>query len=136
MHDEDNFFTRMDRALATRKENAEKEERERWDADIAAKARVQETLREPEVKLHAVALEAVITRGEMERASPALAPPLPLPPPPSPAPPPEVNPVDEIEFKAIPADPMTVAETLVKVRALLCWFNSQDSIGLRCGDGD
>jgi len=38
-----------------------------------------------------------------------------LPPPPPPAPR-EVNPLDEIDFKAVPADPMTVAETLVKVR--------------------
>lgn len=28
----------------------------------------------------------------------------------------EANPLDDIDFKAIPADPMTVAETLVKVR--------------------
>lgn len=31
----------------------------------------------------------------------------------------EANPAGDVEFKAIPADPMTVAETLVKVRGLV-----------------
>lgn len=111
MREDDNFFTRMDRAIATQKEN-----RELADAETKANAKVREleVSRQVEAKRQAGVVEV--------RSSPGPAPVLP-PPLPPPSPPREVNPVDEIEFKAIPSDPMTVAETLVKVRAVMsCLF--------------
>lgn len=59
-------------------------------------------------------------RGALSPEERQPPPPLPPPPAPVPAPPREVNPMDDIDFKAIPADPMTVAETLVKVGAVVC----------------
>lgn len=109
MQENENFFTRMDRALAT-----EKESKELAGAETKADAKVKE-LGEPrqvEIKRQAGVVEM--------RSSPGPAPVLP-PPLSPPSPPREVNPVDEIEFKAIPADPMTVAETLVKVRTVIYW---------------
>lgn len=103
MQEDDNFFTKMDGTLATKKESREL-------AD--AKVRELEASRQIEMKRQAGVVET--------RSSPGPAPVLP-PPLPPPSPPREMIPIDEIEFKAIPADPMSVAETLVKVRTVVSW---------------
>lgn len=133
MQDGDNFFTEMDRSLRLeqqqQREQEEEEERrrrqqqlerERRDEQEAAAAKLEASEKEAEkeetrvgYRQHGGGEQAGGGIRTEEESLPPLPPPLPAPR--------EVNPLDEIDFKAVPADPMTVAETLVEVReVLLC----------------
>ncbi|CAM9872520.1 unnamed protein product, partial [Ectocarpus sp. 12 AP-2014] len=138
MQASDNFFTRMDGSLALgQQQQLEKEDRDKATEKPAVEA-ANPDLRKAEVETEQSrhpTEESQAERegngqageggcglgGERRALSPEeRQPPPPLPPPPPPAPVPvpapqrEVKPMDDIDFKAIPADPMTVAETLVK----------------------
>ncbi|CAM9583453.1 unnamed protein product, partial [Ectocarpus sp. 12 AP-2014] len=142
MQASDNFFTRMDGSLALgQQQQLEKEDRDKATEKPAVEA-ANPDLRKAEVETEQSrhpTEESQAERegngqageggcglgGERRALSPEeRQPPPPLPPPPPPAPVPvpapqrEVKPMDDIDFKAIPADPMTVAETLVKMRVL------------------
>lgn len=100
MQDGDNFFTKMDRSILLKQ--LEKEQMEA--AQAAAKLEAE---KEAEERRKAIAAGGA--RGGGGPLSPGGRPML------TPLVRPELNLSEDIEFKAIPADPMTVAETLVKV---------------------
>lgn len=107
MQDGDNFFTKLDRSLLMAQ--LEKEQQE-----AAEKARKEEEEKEREAR------RLARERGEIDPGSPEGRGGGAGPGPGGGDPgesmrPREPNLSDDIEFKAIPADPMTVAETLVKV---------------------
>lgn len=150
MQDGDNFFTRMDRQQQLKREQREREEAEAEAAAAATAAKLEAAeLEAARVKAAEKEAEAQGSRHRPpnrddeeggswglvatgagngmdagagntvppEEERPPLALPLPLPLPREV----EVNPLDDIDFKAIPADPMTVAETLVEVSAAAWW---------------
>ncbi|CAM9201270.1 unnamed protein product [Scytosiphon promiscuus] len=124
----ENFFTLMDRALLLEQQEREekqqrqrerqKREKEKAEADRAAAAKL-------EAKRAEAAERERIRGGDGARKPTKGKPPVPgvheTPPPQLPPPaaaPREAHPMEGIDFKAIPADPMSVAETLVKMGVL------------------
>lgn len=140
MAEGDNFFSNMDRQFV--EENLRKEQVRRQVAAAAAEAAAalkveavakMRAAREAEEEKRRVAEQAKKERAEKELegkrqallskgpGSPKSKPkPKKQPPPATPPPAPrEIKTVEDIDFKAVRADPMTVAETLVKVRFTL-----------------
>lgn len=119
MQDGDNFFTKLDRSVLMAK--LEKEQQEaaekarRVEQETEAKAR---RLAEERSEIQAVSPGLRVGSGSGSGSQAGVEDGMMF------ARPRELNFSDDIEFKAIPADPMTVAETLVKVSKQFDWLGA------------